>query len=94
MCLGSDSARSLWSPWGDGDMLARASLMAYKCYFRRDVDLEFALDLANIHGQVAMGLPSNRLAVGDPADLVPRAVESRDRPRDRDAAARVRQSVY
>lgn len=70
MCMGSDSARSLWSPWGDGDMLARSSLLAYKCYFRRDVDLELALDLANVYGQVAMGLPENLLRVGDPADLV------------------------
>ncbi len=70
MCLGSDSARSLWSPWGDGDMLARSSLLAYKRYFRRDVDLELALDLANVHGQAGMGLPSNTLSVGDPADLV------------------------
>ncbi len=70
MCLGSDSARSLWSPWGDGDMLARSSLLSYKKYFRRDVDLELALDLANVLGQKAMGLPSNTLSVGDPADLV------------------------
>src|SRR5262249_5771933 len=70
LCLGSDSARSLWSPWGDGDMLARSSLLAYKCYFRRDVDLELALDLANIHGQRAMGLTPNTLSVGDPADFV------------------------
>jgi cytosine deaminase len=70
MCLGSDSSRSLWSPWGDGDMLARSSLLAYKKYFRRDVDLELALDLANVYGQVGMGLPKNHMDIGDPADLV------------------------
>ena len=51
-------------------MLARSSLLSYKKYFRRDVDLELALDLANVLGQKAMGLPSNTLSVGDPADLV------------------------
>ena len=51
-------------------MLARSSLLAYKRYFRRDVDLELSLDLANVYGQTAMGLPSNTLSVGDPADLV------------------------
>ncbi|WP_028921821.1 amidohydrolase [Pseudonocardia acaciae] len=70
MCLGSDSSRSLWSPWGDGDILSRAMFMAYKCYFRRDEDLEFALDMATTLGREAFGLPSVEPRAGDPADLV------------------------
>lgn len=70
MCLGSDSSRSQWSPWGDGDMLSRATFLAYKSYFRRDVDLEFALSMTNRLGRVAFNLPENELRIGDPADLV------------------------
>ncbi|WP_018680160.1 amidohydrolase [Actinokineospora enzanensis] len=70
MCLGSDSSRSLWSPWGDGDMLSRAMFMAYKCYFRRDEDLEFALRIATTLGRDALGWPRADFRPGDPADLV------------------------
>lgn len=70
MCLGSDSSRSRWSPWGDGDILSRAMFMAYKCYWRRDADLEFALSMATGLGREALGLERCDLAVGDPADLV------------------------
>ncbi|TNM36483.1 amidohydrolase family protein [Nocardioides albidus] len=70
MCLGSDSSRSQWSPWGDGDMLSRATFLAYKSYFRRDVDLEFALSLTNRLGRAGLGLAANEVRVGDPADLV------------------------
>ncbi|WP_166347428.1 amidohydrolase [Phytoactinopolyspora limicola] len=70
MCLGSDSSRSQWSPWGDGDMLSRATFLAYKSYFRRDADLEFTLDMIHTLGRETFGRPENRLRVGDPADLV------------------------
>ncbi len=70
LCLGSDSSRSLWSPWGEGDILSRAMFMAYKCYWRRDEDLEFALDVATRQGRDALGFERCDLRVGDPADLV------------------------
>lgn len=70
MCLGSDSSRSRWSPWGDGDILSRATFLAYKGYFRRDEDLEFALALTSRLGREAFGYERCDLAVGDPADLV------------------------
>ncbi|MBB5959827.1 cytosine deaminase [Saccharothrix tamanrassetensis] len=70
MCLGSDSSRSLWSPWGEGDILSRAMFMAYKCYWRRDEDLEFAVTMATRLGRDALGFERCDLDVGDPADLV------------------------
>lgn len=70
MCLGSDSSRSLWSPWGDGDILSRAMMMSYKSYWRTDDDLELAAELATSLGRRAVGLESVGVAVGAPADLV------------------------
>ncbi|QXJ19682.1 amidohydrolase family protein [Actinomadura graeca] len=70
MCLGSDSARSRWSPWGEGDILARAQFMAYKCYWRMDDDLEFAATLATTLGRDVLGVPRSDLRAGDAADLV------------------------
>lgn len=70
LCLGSDSARSRWSPWGEGDILSRAMFMAYKCYWRRDEDLEFAVRVATRLGAEALGFEPVDLRVGDPADLV------------------------
>ncbi|TCO55804.1 amidohydrolase [Actinocrispum wychmicini] len=70
MCLGSDSSRSRWSPWGEGDILARAMFLAYKCYWRRDEDLEFAVTIATRLGRDALGFDQCDLRVGDPADLV------------------------
>jgi cytosine/creatinine deaminase len=70
LCLGSDSSRSLWSPWGDGDILSRAMFLAYKCYFRRDEDLEFALSIATTLGRDVFGFPKVDFRAGDQADLV------------------------
>lgn len=70
MCMGSDSARSQWSPWGEGDMLMRAMLMSYKNYWRRDEDLEFALRMTNDIGRAGLGLVEAGVTVGAPADLV------------------------
>lgn len=70
LCLGSDSARGRWSPWGEGDILTRAMFMAYKCYWRRDEDLEFAVTVATRLGAEALGFEPIDLRAGDPADLV------------------------
>lgn len=70
LCLGSDSSRSLWSPWGDGDILSRAQFMAYKSYWRTDDDLEFAARIATSEGRRAVGLPVAGVEVGATGDLV------------------------
>ncbi|MGP9723894.1 amidohydrolase family protein [Corynebacterium sp. AOP40-9SA-29] len=70
LCLGSDSARSLWSPWGEGDILARAQFLAYKKYWRTDRDLEFAASIGNRLGRKVFGIEPFGVEVGAPADLV------------------------
>ncbi|MGO4453562.1 amidohydrolase family protein [Arthrobacter sp. RAF14] len=70
MCLGSDSSRSLWSPWGDGDILSRAMMMSYKSYWRTDDDLELAARLATSLGHQALGAAAQQVVTGEVADLV------------------------
>lgn len=65
---GSDNVRDLWSPFGNGDMLERALLIALRQGFRSDADIAVALALCS--DATALGLPAHRLAVGAAADIV------------------------
>ena len=65
---GSDNIRDLWSPFGNGDMLERALLIALRQGFRSDPDIAVALSLCS--DAAALGLPAHRLVVGAPADLI------------------------
>jgi cytosine deaminase len=67
--LGCDGIRDLWSPWGDGDPLGRAALLAWRAGARRDQDLAAALELATAGGAGVLGLEGHGLAVGCWADL-------------------------
>ena len=66
---GNDDVRDPWSPYGEGDMLERAMLIAWRSGFRTDADLQVALDCASGAGKQALGMPASAIAVGDPADL-------------------------
>ena len=66
---GSDNIRDTWSPFGNGDMLERAMLVAWRAGFRTDEDLEAALDLATNAGAAALGLRDYGLAPGCRADF-------------------------
>jgi cytosine deaminase len=70
VACGHDGIRDLWGPYGSGDMLDRAMHLAYRSTFRRDEDIELALDAASHGGARALGLPAYGLAEGAPADLV------------------------
>jgi cytosine deaminase len=70
VACGHDSLRDLWGPYGSGDMLERAMHVAYRSTFRRDEDIELALEAATYGGARALGLPAYGLTVGVPADLV------------------------
>jgi cytosine/adenosine deaminase-related metal-dependent hydrolase len=77
VACGHDGIRDLWGPYGTGDMLDRAMHLAYRSTFRRDEDIELALDAATRGGLVALGLRPGAassedapIAVGDPGDLV------------------------
>ena len=67
--LGSDGIRDLWSPWGNGDLLERAALLAWRGGARRDQDLAAALELATAGGAAVLGLDGYGLVPGCWADL-------------------------
>jgi cytosine deaminase len=68
--LGCDGVRDLWSPWGDGDLLGRAALLAWRAGARRDQDLAAAFELASSGGAAVLGLDGYGLEPGCAADLV------------------------
>ncbi|TDD24325.1 amidohydrolase [Nonomuraea diastatica] len=70
IACGHDGIRDLWGPYGSGDMLERAMHVAYRSTFRRDEDIELALEAATYGGARALGLTGYGLAEGDRADLV------------------------
>ncbi|GLS78662.1 amidohydrolase [Oharaeibacter diazotrophicus] len=67
---GSDNIRDAWSPFGDGDMLARAALIGYRADFRHDHELEAAFALASAAPRAVIGMPPVAIEPGAPADLV------------------------
>ena len=67
---GNDNVRDTWSPYGNGDLLERAMLLAWRSGFRTDDDLAVAFDTISVAGAQALGLESYGLAVGKRADFV------------------------
>ena len=83
MFAGNDNIRDTWAPFGSGDMLERAMLIAWRSDFRRDEDLLLAFDLVSSAGALVLGAETYGLTVGAAADLcvveascVPEAVAS------------------
>jgi cytosine deaminase len=70
VACGHDDIRDLWSPFGSGDLLERAMHLAYRSTFRRDEDIELALEAVTYGGARALGLDGYGLAEGASADLV------------------------
>ena len=70
IACGHDGIRDLWGPYGSGDMLERAMHVAYRSTFRRDEDIELALDAATHGGARTLGLEPHGATVGAVADLV------------------------
>jgi cytosine deaminase len=67
---GSDGVRDSWNPYGMGDMLERATLVGLRNNFRRDEEMELALDVCTYQGAKVMGIANYGLDVGCVADLV------------------------
>lgn len=67
---GSDNIRDCWSPFGDGDMLDRAALIAQRQGLMTDADLELSFEAATKAADAALGDPQRGLEVGAMADLV------------------------
>jgi cytosine/creatinine deaminase len=64
IACGHDGIRDLWSPFGSGDMLERAMHLAYRSTFRRDEEIEGALEAATYGGARALGLKAYGLELG------------------------------
>ncbi len=88
---GNDNIRDTWTPYGNGDMLERAMLTAWRSGFRTDGDLEIALDLASGAGAKALGLEGHGLDVGCAADFF---VVDADTPAHAVAERPVRRMVF
>jgi cytosine/creatinine deaminase len=67
---GSDNIRDRWGPFGNGSMLERAMLVAWRQGYRTDPDLALAYDLCSAAGRDALGLPSAGPEAGLQADLI------------------------
>lgn len=70
MFSGSDNIRDAWSPYGDGDMFARAMMIGYRQGLLADADVTLAFELGNARSAQALGLGEHGLRVGAAADLV------------------------
>lgn len=67
---GNDNIRDCWWPYGDGDMLGRAMMIAYRSGFGTDAELEFALEMATSAPAGVIGLEGYGMALGDEASFV------------------------
>jgi cytosine/adenosine deaminase-related metal-dependent hydrolase len=70
VCAGSDGIRDTWGPYGNADMLERAFLIGLRNNFRRDDDVEMALDVCTHGGAAVMRVAEYGLQPGNAADLV------------------------
>jgi cytosine/adenosine deaminase-related metal-dependent hydrolase len=66
----SDNIRDAWAPFGNGDVLDRASMAAFQQTLDTDDDLGFAFDLISANAARLMRLDGYGLAVGNSADFV------------------------
>lgn len=67
---GSDNIRDSWWPYGDGDMLGRATMIGYRSGFYTDEELKAAFDIVTESGARALRLEDYGLRVGAKADFV------------------------
>lgn len=67
---GSDNIRDSWWPFGDGDMLSRASIIAYRSGFYTDDMLAAAFDVVTEAGAKALGIKDYGIRPGARADFV------------------------
>ena len=70
VCLGSDGIRDAWSPMGNGDMLERAMLLAFRFDMNKDEELAAAFAAATVNGAQALGCVDYGLEIGQRADFL------------------------
>src|ERR1700727_850594 len=67
---GSDNIRDCWSPYGNGDMLDRAAIIAERHALNTNRELEEMFALTTSEADKALGHPRRELRAGAVADLV------------------------
>lgn len=67
---GNDNIRDSWWPYGDGDMLRRATTLGYRSGLNIDEELRIAFDVVTEAGAKALRLEGYGLRVGAKADFV------------------------
>jgi cytosine deaminase len=70
VCCGSDGIRDAWSPLGNGDMLERAWLTAFRFDWSGDEEFGLAFSCATARAASAIGLANRDLRVGAVADFL------------------------
>ncbi len=70
VCGANDNVRDLWSPYGTGDMLERAMLIAMRNGMRRDDLLKTVLRVCTENGAKLMGLDNYGISEGCDASFV------------------------
>jgi cytosine/creatinine deaminase len=68
--IASDSLRDTWNPHGNGDMLERCWLLAWRTHARSDAELTAALDMGTRRGAELLGLTGHGLEPGCEGSLV------------------------
>ena len=68
--LGSDNVHDSWAPFGRGDVLEKAFLLAYRSGMRTDADLVKVLDMLTIANAEILGIEPGAVELGANADLV------------------------
>ncbi|RJL19947.1 amidohydrolase family protein [Paracoccus siganidrum] len=66
---GCDGIRDTWGPWGQPDMIDRATIIGMRNGFRSDSDLRLALQIVSQGGADVMRLEGYGLGIGCKADL-------------------------
>lgn len=90
--LGHDGVRDLWSPYGTGDLLDKALMLAVTSSYRQDADIARTVRIATEGGAGVLRLPDYGLEPGCRANLVLLPAESlveavTQRPLDRTVIA-------
>jgi cytosine/creatinine deaminase len=70
VCSGSDGIRDTWGPYGNADMLERAMFVGLRNNFRRDDELQIAIDVCTTQGARVMELSGYGVTEGCKADLL------------------------
>lgn len=77
ICCGSDGIRDAWTPFGTGDMLERALLLALRFDWTKDAEIAIAVDCVTGNGARALGIEDGYgLTVGCTADFILVAAET------------------